>query len=184
METGSNSTDAHVVERLFGVICNQMGYKIYGSDQRKIFSRDWNKEVLEKCFSIKNKYTFKYIKFLGFSIKLNRYNYLINGRRNRIFITSGDTRLFLKKRQIKGLDVSIKGNDNSINIAKTAKFINCNLIISSHNNNVVIKDNVKLENCTFVIDKNNDQTLTINKNTSLSDKKFILTKANKEIVLL
>ena len=48
----------------------------------------------------------------------------------------------------------------------------------------MIKDNVKLENCTFVIDKNNDQTLTINKNTSLSDKKFILTKANKEIVLL
>ena len=102
METGSNSTDAHVVERLFGVICNQMGYKIYGSDQRKIFSRDWNKEVLEKCFSIKNKYTFKYIKFLGFSIKLNRYNYLINGRRNRIFITSGDTRLFLKKDKLKG----------------------------------------------------------------------------------
>lgn len=71
-----------------------------------------------------------------------------------------------------------------LTLQKTAKFINCNLIISSHNNNVVIKDNVKLENCTFVIYKNNDQTLTINKNTSLSDKKFILTKANKEIVLL
>lgn len=183
METGSNSTDAHVVERLFSVICNQMGYEIYGSNKRKLFSQNWNKEVLEKCFSIKNKYTFKYIKFLGFSIKLNRYNYLINGRRNRIFITSGDTRLFLKKRQIKGLDVSIKGNDNSINIAKTAKFINCNLIISSHNNNVVIKDNVKLENCTFVIDKNNDQTLTISENAILNGKKINLVNIGQECVI-
>ena len=44
METGSNSNAAHVVERLFGVICKQMNMRIYGSDQLKMFSKKWIKK--------------------------------------------------------------------------------------------------------------------------------------------
>ena len=98
IETGSNSTNAHVVERLFGVICNQLGYKIYGSDQRKIFSRDWNKETVEKIFSIKNLDAYKYITIFGFLIKLNRYNYQINGKRNKLFLIKNNKTVFFKKK--------------------------------------------------------------------------------------
>lgn len=45
METGASSSPAHVVERLFGVICKQMGLKIYGSNQVKIFSKKWREKL-------------------------------------------------------------------------------------------------------------------------------------------
>ena len=183
METGSNSTNAHVVERLFGVVCKQLGYEIYGSNQRKIFSDEWNKKVFDNIFSVKNKGTYKYITILWFSIKLNRYNYPIIGNKNTIYLTENKEMDFLRKKTIKGLQIKINGNENMIKISKSAKFINCELIITTDDNNVIIEDNVKLENCTLIIEKNCEKKLKIERNSTLKNKKITMSDKYEELAL-
>lgn len=53
MKTGGSSSLAHVVERLFGVICKQMNLKIYGSNQVKMFSKKWKKNFVNNFFQQK-----------------------------------------------------------------------------------------------------------------------------------
>lgn len=183
IETGSNSTNAHVVERLFGVICNQLGYKIYGSDQRKIFSKEWKNNILRKIFSIQNKNCKKFYTIFGITISKNRYEYEIKGLDNNIYITKNNERKFLKEKAINGLEIIIKGNGNTIKIAKNASFENSKLIIESNTNDIIIEDNVKLKNCTFVLKENENKLLKITKNTSLEDKEIVLKNINEECII-
>ena len=183
METGSNGTVAHVIERLFGVLCNDLGYKIYGSNQRKIFSKEWKNNILRKIFSIQNKNCKKFYTIFGITISKNRYEYEIKGLDNNIYITKNNERKFLKEKAINGLEIIIKGNGNTIKIAKNASFENSKLIIESNTNDIIIEDNVKLKNCTFVLKENENKLLKITKNTSLEDKKIVLKNINEELII-
>ncbi len=183
METGSNGTVAHVIERLFGVLCNDLGYKIYGSNKRKIFSKEWKNNILRKIFSIQNKNCKKFYTIFGITISKNRYEYEIKGLDNNIYITKNNERKFLKEKAINGLEIIIKGNGNTIKIAKNASFENSKLIIESNTNDIIIEDNVKLKNCTFVLKENENKLLKITKNTSLEDKEIVLKNINEECVI-
>ena len=183
METGSNGTVAHVIERLFGVLCNDLGYKIYGSNKRKIFSKEWKNNILRKIFSIQNKNCKKFYTIFGITISKNRYEYEIKGLDNNIYITKNNERKFLKEKAINGLEIIIKGNGNTIKIAKNASFENSKLIIESNTNDIIIEDNVKLKNCTFVLKENENKLLKITKNTSLEDKKIVLKNINEELII-
>ena len=183
METGSNGTVAHVIERLFGVLCNDLGYKIYGSNKRKIFSKEWKNNILRKIFSIQNKNCKKFYTIFGITISKNRYEYEIKGLDNNIYITKNNERKFLKEKAINGLEIIIKGNGNTIKIAKNASFENSKLIIISNTNEIIIKDNVKLKNCTFVLKENENKLLKITKNTSLEDKEIVLKNINEECII-
>ena len=183
METGSNGTVAHVIERLFGVLCNDLGYKIYGSNKRKIFSKEWKNNILRKIFSIQNKNCKKFYTIFGITISKNRYEYEIKGLDNNIYITKNNERKFLKEKAINGLEIIIKGNGNTIKIAKNASFENSKLIIESNTNDIIIEDNVKLKNCTFVLKENENKLLKITKNTSLEDKEIVLKNINEECII-
>lgn len=183
METGSNGTVAHVIERLFGVLCNDLGYKIYGSNKRKIFSKEWKNNILRKIFSIQNKNCKKFYTIFGITISKNRYEYEIKGLDNNIYITKNNERKFLKEKAINGLEIIIKGNGNTIKIAKNASFENSKLIIISNTNDIIIEDNVKLKNCTFVLKENENKLLKITKNTSLEDKEIVLKNINEELII-
>ena len=183
METGSNGTVAHVIERLFGVLCNDLGYKIYGSNKRKIFSKEWKNNILRKIFSIQNKNCKKFYTIFGITISKNRYEYEIKGLDNNIYITKNNERKFLKEKAINGLEIIIKGNGNTIKIAKNASFENSKLIIESNTNDIIIEDNVKLKNCTFVLKENENKLLKITKNTSLEDKEIVLKNINEELII-
>ena len=183
METGSNGTVAHVIERLFGVLCNDLGYKIYGSNKRKIFSKEWKNNILRKIFSIQNKNCKKFYTIFGITISKNRYEYEIKGLDNNIYITKNNERKFLKEKAINGLEIIIKGNGNTIKIAKNASFENSKLIIESNTNDIIIEDNVKLKNCTFVLKENENKLLKITKNTSLEDKEIVLKNINEEFII-
>lgn len=183
METGSNGTVAHVIERLFGVLCNDLGYKIYGSNKRKIFSKEWKNNILRKIFSIQNKNCKKFYTIFGITISKNRYEYEIKGLDNNIYITKNNERKFLKEKAINGLEIIIKGNGNTIKIAKNASFENSKLIIISNTNEIIIEDNVKLKNCTFVLKENENKLLKITKNTSLEDKEIVLKNINEECII-
>ena len=183
METGSNGTVAHVIERLFGVLCNDLGYKIYGSNKRKIFSKEWKNNILRKIFSIQNKNCKKFYTIFGITISKNRYEYGIKGLDNNIYITKNNERKFLKEKAINGLEIIIKGNGNTIKIAKNASFENSKLIIESNTNDIIIEDNVKLKNCTFVLKENENKLLKITKNTSLEDKEIVLKNINEELII-
>ena len=93
METGSIGTNAHVIERLFGVICNELGYKIYGSNQRKVFSKEWKNNILRKIFSIQNKNCKKFYTIFGITFSKIRYKYKIKGCDNNIYLTENEERL-------------------------------------------------------------------------------------------
>lgn len=183
METGSNGTVAHVIERLFGVLCNDLGYKIYGSNKRKIFSKEWKNNILRKIFSIQNKNCKKFYTIFGITISKNRYKYRIKGDDVIIYIINDKDKKFLKSKQINGLEIEIKGNGNYIEIAKNASFENSKLIIESNTNDIIIEDNVKLKNCTFVLKENENKLLKITKNTSLEDKEIILKNINEECII-
>ena len=90
---------------------------------------------------------------------------------------------FLRKKQIEEFDIKINGDDNSIIIANTAKFINCKIIITSHVNNITINDNAELDNCTIMIKTNHNQALVITKNTILKDKEIVLTNKDEEFII-
>ncbi len=173
METGSNSTAAHVVERLFGVICKQMNMRIYGSDQLKMFSEKWNKRFIKNVFSLENKYTYKYLTFLWISIRFKRYKYNINGDGNKLYIINGKNAYPLRKKSIKGLNVSIKGENNFIGIANNAKFENCNFKINADNGVILVKDNTELKNCEFTLEKEPYMQIEITENTKLENKEII-----------
>lgn len=183
METGSNGTVAHVIERLFGVLCNDLGYKIYGSNKRKIFSKEWKNNILRKIFSIQNKNCKKFYTIFGITISKNRYKYRIKGDDVIIYIINDKDKKFLKSKQINGLEIEIKGNGNYIEIAKNASFENSKLIIESNTNDIIIEDNVKLKNCTFVLKENENKLLKITKNTSLEDKEIVLKNINEELII-
>ena len=183
IETGSNSTNAHVVERLFGVICNELGFKIYGSNQRKAFSKEWRNNILRKIFSIQNKNCKKLYTIFGITFSKIRYKYKIKGCDNNIYLTENNERKFLKEKTIKGLEILINGDGNVIKIAKSASFENSKLIIESNTNDIIIEDNVKLKNCTFVLKENENKLLKITKNTSLEDKEIVLKNINEELII-
>lgn len=183
METGSIGTNAHVIERLFGVICNELGYKIYGSNQRKAFSKEWKNNFLRKIFSVQNKDCKKFYTISGITFSKIRYKYKIKGCDNNIYLTENNERKFLKEKTIKGLEILIDGNGNTIKIAKSANFKNSKLIIESNTNDVIIEDNVNIKNCTFILKGNKNKLLKITKNTSLIDKEIVLKNINEELII-
>lgn len=183
MKTGSEGTNAHVTERLFGVICNEMGYKIYGSNQRKLFSKEWKNKSLRTLFSIQNKNCKKYYTFFGITFSTNRYKYKIKGDDVDIYITDDKGKKFLKSKQIDGLEIKINGNGNYIKIAKSAKFKNCKLIINSNTNDVIIEENVQLENCLFNLNENEGKLLKITKNSNLKNRELVLKNKNEECII-
>ena len=183
METGSNGTVAHVIERLFGVLCNDLGYKIYGSNKRKIFSKEWKNNILRKIFSIQNKNCKKFYTIFGITFSTNRYKYKVKGDDVDIYITDDKDKKFLKSKQIDGLEIKINGNGNYIKIAKSAKFKNCKLIINSNTNDVIIEENVQLENCLFNLNENEGKLLKITKNSNLKNRELVLKNKNEECII-
>ena len=183
METGSNGTVAHVIERLFGVLCNDLGYKIYGSNQRKLFSKEWKNKFLRTLFSIQNKNCKKFYTIFGITFSTNRYKYKVKGDDVDIYITDDKDKKFLKSKQIDGLEIKINGNGNYIKIAKSAKFKNCKLIINSNTNDVIIEENVQLENCLFNLNENEGKLLKITKNSNLKNRELVLKNKNEECII-
>ena len=183
METGSIGTNAHVIEMLFGVICNELGFKIYGSNQRKAFSKEWKNNFLRKIFSIQNKDCKKFYTIFGITFSKNRYKYRIKGDDVIIYIINDKDKKFLKSKQINGLEIEIKGNGNYIEIAKNASFENSKLIIESNTNDVIIEDNVNIKNCTFILNGNENKLLKITKNASLKDREIDLKNINEECII-
>ena len=183
METGSIGTNAHVIEMLFGVICNELGFKIYGSNQRKAFSKEWKNNFLRKIFSIQNKDCKKFYTIFGITFSKNRYKYRIKGDDVIIYIINDKDKKFLKSKQINGLEIEIKGNGNYIEIAKNASFENSKLIIESNTNDVIIEDNVNIKNCTFILNGNENKLLKKTKNASLKDREIDLKNINEECII-
>lgn len=169
MQTSSNGTPAHVTERLFGVVCEQLGYKIYGSSQRKIFSKEWKKKFIRNIFELKNKYTYKNLTFLWHTIKINRYEYLIQGERNNIYVFDEKKVYHLRKRKINGLDIEIKGDNNLIILNNDIEFQNSKINIEANRCIIEIKTTHDIKNLNIKLYEQDCQELTINKNSEITD---------------
>lgn len=181
MKTGQNGTVAHVIERLLSVTVERQGYKIYGSNQRKSFS----KENLRKVFSLTNKDSFKILTVLGINFKFKRYKYRISGRKNMlvVFDDNEDKCDFLRAKKIEGLEIKINGNGNRIKIARNAKFKNVSIEITSSTNDITFYPNTYLENVIIKFPQGENKLLKIKENSKVQNREIVLNKENEELAI-
>ena len=102
---------------------------------------------------------------LGICVKFKKS---LSGKNNKILIKSNGKVLNCRKR-IKGLDILINGNDNTIIIETPYKF-NCSRIICNGNNNTIIIGGTKYGINSLFIDmrvRKNNRTVNIGKNTKI-----------------
>lgn len=109
----------------------------------------------------------RFYTIFGITFSKIRYKYKIKGCDNNIYLTENNERKFLKEKTIKGLEILIDGNGNTIKIAKSANIENSKLIIESNTNDVIIEDNVNIKNCTFILNGNENKLLKITKKCKL-----------------
>ena len=116
-------------------------------------------------FGIYEKDNHVHLCILGICVKFKKS---LSGKNNKILIKSNGKVLNCRKR-IKGLDILINGNDNTIIIETPYKF-NCSRIICKGNNNTIIIGGTKYGINSLFIDmrvRKNNRTVNIGKNTKI-----------------
>ena len=138
--------------------------------------------ILKNIFKIKNKGCAKVIRILGINFKFKRYDYKIsNICTNFIKIIDGSDKKSLKQRKIDGLEIVIKGKNNSILINNSAKFKNSKIEILANNCYIKINSKNKISNFNAKFKNADCQSLMVDKNAQISNLDIV---SDKEDVLI
>ena len=72
--TGSKGTTAHVIERIFTLLTDEMGYKIYAIPNLNMEIYGFGRSLIKNIFSLKNSgdKSHKIITILGFKLKIKK----------------------------------------------------------------------------------------------------------------
>ena len=130
------------------------------------------KKIISNIFSIKNSVDkrHKIIKLFGFKIKVSNKKY--DDKNKIIIVENGKERILKRKEKIKGLNIRLKGKNNTIKIVMPCKFVNCNWNIETNNSSIFVdkSENVQWGICNFNLRVmfGENQALKIGKDTTIA----------------
>ena len=137
--------------------------------------------ILKNVFKIKNEGCAKVFAIFGINFKFKRYDYKISDYSNSIKIIDSNNKTTLKHRKIEGLEIIIKGKNNTVQIDKDAKFKNSKIEILSDNCHIEIHSTFLTSNLSVKFEKENYQSLIVDKSAIISDLKIYSDK--KEVLI-